>query len=103
MKKTELLEYGIPEEKIPAFHVAYWADVKKTAVRMVEEGKGQEAVPAPSPASVRDAIHAMLRLIDDPARLALILSNVNRHYQLYQNGETENAQKRPEKAQKGAS
>ena len=101
MKKAELMEYGIPEEKIRAFNTAYWADVKKAAVRMLEEENGQEGTP--SPAAVRGAICAMLRLINDPARLTLILSNVNRHYQLYQNGETGNAPKRPEKAQKGAS
>ena len=105
MKKEELMEYGIPEEKIRAFNTVYWADVKKQALRMIEEGKGKEAAAVPSPAAVREAIFAMLRLISDPVRLSVILSNVNRHYQQYQNeqnGETGNAQKRPEKAQEGA-
>lgn len=105
MKKAELMEYGIPEEKIRAFNTVYWADVKKAAVRMVQEGKAQEAAEAPSPAAVREAIFAVLRLIADPARLGVILSNVNRHYQQYQNeqrGETGNAQKPPVNGQEGA-
>lgn len=108
MKKAELMEYGIPEEKIRAFNTAYWADVKKAAVRMLEEENGQEGTP--SPAAVRSAICAMLRLIHDPARLVVILSNVNRHYHLAQeeqrNGKPsakDNAQKQPVERQEGAS
>lgn len=104
MKKAELMEYGIPESKIRAFNDVYWNDVRKQAARMVEEAKGQEA--APFPAALREAIESMLRLIPDPARLSSILSNVNRHYQSYQNernGVKENAQKPPVTVQKGAS
>lgn len=106
MKKAELIEYGIPEEKIRAFNTAYWADVKKAAVRMLEEENGQDG--APSPAAVRGAICAMLRLIHDPARLAAILSRVNKHYYQEQDGlrradAEDNAQKQPENGQEGAS
>lgn len=125
MKKAELMEYGIPEAKIRAFNEVYWNDVRKQAARMVEEAKGQDA--APSTASMREAIAAMVRVIPDPVRLSMILNNVNRHYQSYtndQNGVNDgkkntpneqsgkqdsknpppsNAQKQPETAQEGAS
>lgn len=109
MKKAELMEYGIPEAKIRAFNEVYWNDVRKQAARMVEEAKGQET--APSTASMREAIAAMVRLIPDPVRLNLILNNVNRHYQSYTNeqngvkptGKNINTQKQPETAQEGAS
>lgn len=110
MKKAELMEYGIPEAKIRAFNEAYWNDVRKQAARMVEEAKGQEA--APSTASMREAIAAMVRVIPDPVRLCMILNNVNRHYQNYtneqngvkgnQNTPPSNAQKQPETAREGA-
>lgn len=111
MKKAELMEYGIPEAKIRAFNEVYWNDVRKQAARMVEEAKGQDA--APSTASMREAIAAMVRVIPDPVRLSMILNNVNRHYQNYtneqngvkgntQNNQTANAQKQPETAQEGA-
>ena len=108
MKKAELMEYGIPEAKIRAFNEVYWNDVRKQAARMVEEAKGQDA--APSTASMREAIAAMVRVIPDPVRLSMILNNVNRHYQNYMNeqngvkpnGKNDNTQKRPETAQEGA-
>ena len=85
MKKTELLAYGIHEDKVSAFQEVYWADVKKQAVRMVEADKEQET--APSPSAIREAITAMVRLIPDPVRLSLILANVNRHYQSMKNNQ----------------
>ena len=111
MKKAELMEYGIPEAKIRAFNEVYWNDVRKQAARMVEEAKGQDA--APSTASMREAIAAMVRVIPDPVRLSMILNNVNRHYQNYTNeqnglnGNTRNtppsnAQKQPEAEREGA-
>lgn len=110
MKKAELMEYGIPEAKIRAFNEVYWNDVRKQAARMVEETKGQEA--APSTASMREAIAAMVRVIPDPVRLSMILNNVNHHYQIYtneqngvkgnQNNQTTNAQKQPEAEKEGA-
>ena len=114
MKKAELMEYGIPEAKIRAFNEVYWNDVRKQAARMVEEAKGQDA--APSTASMREAIAAMVRVIPDPVRLSLILNNVNRHYQSYTNEQngvngseqdgktapTANAQKQPETEREGA-
>lgn len=118
MKKAELMEYGIPEAKIRAFNEVYWNDVRKQAARMVEEAKGQDA--APSTASMREAIAAMVRVIPDPVRLSMILNKVNRHYQNYtneqngvngskndgkqdsKNAPTANAQKQPETAQEGA-
>lgn len=110
MKKAELMEYGIPEAKIRAFNEVYWNDVRKQAARMVEEAKGQDA--APSTASMREAIAAMVRVIPDPVRLSMILNNVNRHYQNYTNDQngvngsknapTANAQKQPETALEGA-
>ena len=99
MKKTELISFGIPEEKVCAFQDAYWADVKKQAVRMAEADKGLETAPAPS--AIREAIVAMVRLISDPVRLSLILSNVNRHYQTFRS-EQDNSGKQPAMAQKGA-
>ena len=103
MKKAELMEYGIPEAKIRAFNEVYWNDVRKQAARMVEEAKGQDAAPA---ASIRDAISAMLRVIDDPARLSMILTYTNRQHQYYlndlngvSNPQAANAQKQPETAQ----
>ena len=104
MKKAELMEFGIPEEKIRAFHTVYWADVKAAAVRMVKDGQNGEE--APSPAAIREAIFAMLRLIVDPARLCVILSSVNRQYQIQQNEANNtqgNAQKQPVNGQEGAS
>lgn len=100
MKKAELLSLGVPEEKIHLFQEAYWADVRKQAIRMAEESKGHES--ALSLSSMREAIFAMVRLIPDPDRLSLILSNVNRHYQTYRNEQDSNG-KRPETDQKGAS
>ena len=114
MKKAELMQYGIPEAKIRAFNEVYWNDVRKQAARMVEEAKGQDA--APSTASMREAIAAMVRVIPDPVRLSLILNNVNRHYQSYTNEQngvngskqdskntpTANAKKQPEAEQEGA-
>ena len=100
MKKAELISYGIPEDKICSFQDAYWADVKKQAVRMAKVDKGQETAPTPS--AIRDAIIAMVRLISDPARLSLILSNVNRHYQFFKS-EQDNSGKQPATAQKGDS
>lgn len=110
MKKADLMEYGIPEAKIRAFNEVYWNDVRKQAARMVEEAKGQDA--APSTASIREAIAAMMRVIPDPVRLSMILNNVNRHYQNYtneqngvkgnQNTPLSNAQQQPETAQEGA-
>lgn len=111
MKKAELMEYGIPEAKIRAFNEVYWNDVRKQAARIVEEAKGQDA--APSTASMREAIAAMVRVIPDPVRLSMILNNVNRHYQNYTNeqngvkGNTQNtppsnAQKQPEAEREGA-
>ena len=124
MKKSELMEYGIPEAKIRAFNEVYWNDVRKQAARMVEEAKGEEAVP--SPASLREAIAAMVNVIPDPARLVMILTNVNRHHQNYLNdlngvkdipspnkpngkkdseedSKKDNAQQQSETAQEGAS
>lgn len=110
MKKAELMEYGIPEAKIRAFNEVYWNDVRKQAARMVEEAKGQDT--APTTASMREAIAAMVRVIHDPVRLSMILNNVNRHYQNYtneqngvkgnQNNQTTNDQKQPEAERKGA-
>lgn len=114
MKKAELMEYGIPEAKIRAFNEVYWNDVRKQAARMVEEAKGQDA--APSTASMREAIAAMVRVIPDSVRLSLILNNVNRHYQSYTNEQngvngskqdsktapTVNTQKQPEAEREGA-
>lgn len=79
MKKDELLSFGIPAEKIKEFQPLYWADVKKQAVKMAE--KERETVV--SPASIREAITAMLRLIDDEKRLITILGNINRHFAQY--------------------
>lgn len=106
MKKAELMEYGIKAENIRAFQVSYWNDVKKQAARMVEESKGQKTAPA---APIREAIYAMVRVIDDPARLSMILTNVNRQHQNYlndlngmSNTTNDNAQKQPETGQEGA-
>ena len=82
MKKTELLEIGIPEEKIPGFRKAYWADVKKQAAIMVQQEREQET--APSPGAMREATAAMMRLIVDPVRLAFILDTVNKEYHYQQ-------------------
>ncbi len=87
MKKSELIEYGIPMEKTGEFQRVYWQDVRKQAARMVEEAKGQEA--APSTAAMREAIASMVRLIPDPERLGMILNNVNRHYSTYMQEERE--------------
>lgn len=106
MKKAELMEYGIKAEKIRAFQDAYWADVKKQAAQMMQEEKGRNAAPA---AAIRDAICAMVRVIDDPVRLNWILTNINRHHQNYLNdlngkcnATNDNAQKQPETGQEGA-
>ena len=103
MKKTDLINYGIPEEKVSSFQKIYWEDVKKQVRVMVEDARGQDS--APSPSAMREAIESMLRLIPDPVRLSSILSNVNRHYQNYQNEQNglNNASKQPENSRKGAS
>ena len=104
MRKAELIAYGIPEEKVREFHQVYWADVKKQAAMMANGDAGQETALPPS--AYRQAISAVLRLINDRERLALILSNVNKHYYQQKNEQSstsEDAQKSPEKGQEGAS
>lgn len=105
MNKTEAMNYGVREDAYRAFQEHYNRDLHKMVSRKVEEVKGQEAAPSTADAT-REAICAMLRLIPDPERLAVILSSVNRHYQQYrneQNGHSDNARKPPEMAQEGAS
>lgn len=100
MKKSDLISFGIPEEKISSFQESYWEDVKKQAARIGRADIGQETAPAPS--AIRDAITAMTRLITDPVRLSWILSNVNRHYQIFRSEQVTSV-KQPETAQKGVS
>lgn len=108
MKKSDLLNYGIPEEKIPVFQAHWWDDVRKEAkkelARQVVDGRERETVPIPG--DLRKAICSMLYLIPDVNRLSVILSNVNRQYQLYKDEQGNHAgdgDKAPENAQKGAS
>lgn len=105
MNKQEAMSYGVREDAYKAFQEHCNRDARKMAARMVEEAKGRETAPAaPFPAEIRRAISSMLQLIQDPSRLSLILANVNRHYQLYQNEQTRskaNAQNPPETPARG--
>lgn len=103
MNREEAMSYGVREDAYRAFQEHCNRDARKMAARMVEEAHGRETAPAaPFPAEIRRAIVSMLQLINDPARLSLILSNVNRHYQSYKT-EQGHGQEPPEKAGKGAS
>lgn len=103
MRKAELIAYGIHEEKVREFQQVYWADVKKQAAMMAKGDAGQETALPPS--AYRQAIASVLRLINDPARLAVILSVVNKHYYQSRNeqdGVNADAQKSLQTGQEGA-
>lgn len=87
MKKAELVEMGIPEEKIPGFRKVYWEDVKKQAAIMAKLERERET--APSPEALRAAAGAMLRLIPDPAKLAAIVGYINRQYHQHKTEQAE--------------
>lgn len=81
MRKSDILAFGVPEERIKEFQAAYWADLHKVAQRLsaanTDRRQDTEA------RALLEAITAMLKLIDDPERLRMILSNVNRHFAQY--------------------
>ena len=88
MKREQLTAYGIPADKIKDFMDEYWKDVAKQAQH--------KAKSQPDPVQgTRQAIAAMLSLIDDPKRLQMILKCINRQYCEY-------TQEQPQTAAKGA-
>ena len=87
MKREQLISFGIRADKLRAFMDEYWKDVHREAKRQISS--------QPDPAQVtREAITAMIGLIDDPRRLQMILKCTNRHYNDY-------TQEQPQKAQEG--
>lgn len=87
MKREQLAAYGIPADKIKEFMSIYWEDVHKNAQHRANR--------QPDPVrDTRQAIAAMLGLIDDPKRLQMILKHINRQYY-------EHTQEQPQTAAKG--
>lgn len=89
MKRSDVLALGVPEEKLKEFQARYWEDVHKCA----EKRAGVNAVDqkgADETSSLLEAITAMVKLMPDPVRLRMILSNVNRHYAQYTHDQREN-------------
>lgn len=81
MNREQALKYGVKPELYKDFQEEYNTEMNKRAREMAVNGEGGAAAPAL--AKLREAIGSMLRLIDDPARLRLILNNINRHYSQY--------------------
>ena len=88
MKREQIIAFGVPEERIREFQAAYWADLHKCAQRMAAENTDQQT--ADKARSLLEAITAMVKLMPDPVRLRMILSNVNRHYAQYTHDQREN-------------
>lgn len=84
MKKSDLIAFGIPEERHKAFKAAYWADVRISARQIIE--KGME----PKAEDIQEAIASMIRLIPDVDKLQKVLSTINRlYYKQFQETEKE--------------
>ncbi|MBQ7785911.1 MAG: hypothetical protein IJ381_07175 [Clostridia bacterium] len=81
MRKSDILAFGVPEERIKEFQAAYWADLHKVSRRLSAANTNQHQDTEAR--ALLEAITAMLKLIDDPERLRMILSNVNRHFAQY--------------------
>ncbi len=81
MNREQALKYGVKPELYKDFQEEYNTEMNKRAREMAVKSEGGAAAPAL--AKLREAIGSMLRLIDDPARLRLILNNINRHYAQY--------------------
>ena len=88
MKREQLQAFGIPADKIKAFQDEYWKDVTKQA-------QYKTRIQPDPVRDTRQAITAMLGLIDDPKRLQMILKCINRHYNDY-------TQEQPQTDAKGA-
>lgn len=83
MNKEQALSYGVREDAYRDFQEHVSRDVNKRARELAERRKGGETAFAV--AQIREAIGAMVRLIDDPARLSAILQDVNSQYYRHRN------------------
>lgn len=90
MRKSDILAFGVPEDRIKEFQAAYWADLHKVAQRLSAANTDQHQDTEAR--ALLEAITAMLKLIDDPERLRMILNNVNRNFAQYTQDQREKQQ-----------
>lgn len=99
MRKSDILAFGVPEERIKEFQAAYWADLHKVAQRLSNVSADQRQDTEAR--ALLEAITAMLRLIDDPERLRTILNNVNRNFAQYTQDQREKQEQELQTANDG--
>ena len=94
MNKEQALSYGVREDAYRDFQEHVSRDVNKRAREVIERRKGGEAAFAL--AQLREAINAMLALIDDVNTLQQMLTSVNRIYSDYLYKQRKTAENNPE-------
>lgn len=83
MNREQAFDFGVKQELYKDFQEQYNRDLNKRAREISERREGGKTALAVE--YLRDAIGAMVRLIDDPARLSAILQDVNSQYYRHRN------------------
>lgn len=78
MKKSEVIAFGVPEDRVKEFQEVYHTELRNTAARMIRKENEREALNDEE--AIKSAIYSMVSLMTGKERLNRILNYVNSQY-----------------------